>query len=59
MIIKMNKYWTENKIGAEGAMKISELLMKNTTLTQLYLYGDGKIIQNEITNDNKNDNKNE
>ena len=47
MIIKMNKKWTENKIGDEGATKISESLMKNTTLTQLNLRGEGKIIQND------------
>ena len=33
---KMKK-WTGNKIGAEGAIKISESLMKNTTLTELNL----------------------
>ena len=45
-----------------AAKKISELLMKNTTLTELNLYCDGKIIENEITNDNSdnsNDNTNE
>ena len=31
------KIWTANNIGAEGANKISESLMINTTLTQLYL----------------------
>ena len=31
--------WTDNKIGAEGAIKISESLMKNTTLTELNLRG--------------------
>ena len=31
------KQWTENKIGDEGAKKISESLMINTTLTQLNL----------------------
>ena len=40
MIIKMNNNkWTGNKIGDEGAKKISESLMKNTTLTQLNLRG--------------------
>ena len=34
--------WTDNKIGAEGAIKIIESLMKNTTLTELYLGGDRK-----------------
>ena len=29
--------WTDNGIGAEGAIKISELLTKNTTLTTLNL----------------------
>ena len=41
--------WSGNKIGVEGAIKISELLTKNTTLTQLYLFGgieeEGKIIK--------------
>ena len=35
----MNK-WTGNKIGAEGANKISESLKVNTTLTKLDLLGD-------------------
>ena len=29
--------WTGNNIGAEGAIKISESLMVNTTLTELNL----------------------
>ena len=29
--------WTDNQIGAEGAIKISESLTKNTTLTTLNL----------------------
>ena len=33
--------WTGNDIGDEGAMKISESLMTNTTLTKLDL-GDDK-----------------
>ena len=33
------KKWTANQIGAEGAIKISESLMKNTTLTELDLGG--------------------
>ena len=41
----MSKNWTGNSIGVEGAMKISESLMKNTTLTQLDLMGDGKIVK--------------
>ena len=32
--------WTGNNIGAEGAEKIGESLMKNTTLTKLDLGGD-------------------
>ena len=32
--------WTGNNIGAEGAVKISESLMTNTTLTILNLAGD-------------------
>ena len=32
--------WTGNRIGAEGASKISESLKVNTTLTELYLFGD-------------------
>ena len=31
------KKWTDNPIGAEGAIKIGESLMKNTTLTTLNL----------------------
>ena len=41
--------WTVNNIGAEGAMKISESLMTNTTLTELNLDGDDNII-NTIKN---------
>ena len=32
--------WTGNSIGAKGAVKISESLMTNTTLTTLKLHGD-------------------
>ena len=38
--------WTDNDIGAEGAKKISESLMTNTTLTELNLEGDYNIIKN-------------
>ena len=31
--------WTDNEFGAEGAIKISESLMMNTTLTTLNLSG--------------------
>ena len=37
----MNK-WTDNRIGAEGASKISEALKVNTTLTKLELDSDEK-----------------
>ena len=37
------KQWTGNKIGAEGAVRISELLKTNTTLTELNLGSDDKI----------------
>ncbi len=43
---EMNK-WTENNIGAEGAAKISESLMTNTTLTELNLKCDDNIIKNK------------
>ena len=43
--IKQRK-WTGNKIGAEGAAKISESLMTNTTLTELGLGGDDNIMKN-------------
>ena len=36
------KEWTGNNIGDEGAKKISEALMINTTLTELNLRGDDK-----------------
>ena len=39
--------WTGNKIGDEGALKISESLMTNTTLTKLNLSGDDNIIKNK------------
>ena len=37
------KQWTDNEIGAEGAIAISESLKTNTTLTKLNLRGDDKI----------------
>ena len=36
-----------NNIGAEGAIKISEALMNNTTLTELNLGGDDKDKKNK------------
>ena len=36
-----------NNIGDEGAAKISESLMTNTTLTELCLGGDDNIIKNK------------
>ena len=38
-VLKNNEKWTANNIGTEGAIKISELLKINTTLTQLDLSG--------------------
>ena len=38
--------WTGQYVGAEGAMKISESLMTNTTLTELDLGCDDNIIKN-------------
>ena len=38
--------WTGDNIGAEGAAKISESLMTNTTLTTLYLNGSDDHIMN-------------
>ena len=37
------KQWTDNEIGAEGAIAISESLKTNTTLTSLDLRGDDKM----------------
>ena len=37
---KKKKKWTGNKIGAEGASKISESLKVNNSLTELSLDGD-------------------
>ena len=37
------KQWTDNRIGAKGAIAISESLKTNTTLTSLKLEGDEKI----------------
>ena len=43
-----DKQWTENSIGAEGAIQISESLKTNTTLTLLHLDGDiNKITTNK------------
>ena len=44
MKYKKNEKWTANKIGAEGAAKISESLMTNTTLTELNLWSDDNIM---------------
>ena len=44
--IQNNEKWTDNNIGDEGAAKISESLMINTTLTELYLGSDDHIIKN-------------
>ena len=41
------KKWTDNNIGDEGALKISESLMTNTTLTALGLGYDDNIIKNK------------
>ena len=38
--------WTGNNIGDKGAMKISESLKTNTTLTELWLGSDDNIIKN-------------
>ena len=46
---RVNKKWTGNEIGAEGASSISESLKINTTLTELNLDSD----------DEKNKTKNE
>ena len=37
------KQWTDNGIGAEGAIQISESLKTNTTLTELNLMCDYKM----------------
>ena len=42
-----NEKWTDNNIRDEGAAKISESLMTNTTLTYLNLDGDDNIIKNK------------
>ena len=49
MIFKIIKQWkwTDNNIGDEGAAKISESLMTNTTLTKLDLECDDNIIKNK------------
>ena len=46
MYTKLNAYslqLTDNDIGAEGAIQISESLKTNTTLTELYLSCDDRI----------------
>ena len=42
-----NEKWTGNDIGDEGAAKISESLMTNTTLTTLDLSSDDNIMKNK------------
>ena len=46
-VIKQWK-WTVNHIGSEGAAKLSESLMINTTLTELQLCGGDNIIKNNV-----------
>ena len=56
------KKWTVNNIGDEGAAKISESLMTNTTLTELDLQCDDNINEskrNKINNENVNIKRNE
>ena len=43
MKFKYLKQWTANIIRDEGAMKLSESLKTNTTLTELNLWCDDKI----------------
>ena len=47
--------WTGNGIGAEGASKISESLMVNTTLTELDLYGNEEWAIKEKKNEWRNE----
>ena len=51
--------WTENEIGASGAMKICEALLTNNTLTTLYLGGDDKVIIWKEKKQDRNWNRNE
>ncbi len=50
---RVNKKWTDNQIGDEGASAISESLKINTTLTELYLYGDEIRNKNEKTKEKR------
>ena len=47
---KTMKKWPDNNIGDEGAVRISESLMINTTLTELYLFCDDNIVWNVNNN---------
>ena len=51
--------WTDNWIGATGAMKIGEALMTNTTLTTLGLNGDDKDIKWKKKRKEKKQDRNE
>ena len=51
--------WTDNNIGATGAMNICEALMTNTTLTTLNLYGDDKNIKWKKKRKEKKQDRNE
>jgi len=55
---EMNK-WTGNRIGDEGASKISESLKVNTTLTKLNLYRDEWWIKEKDKERKKNERTNE
>ena len=45
---KKNEKWTVNDIGDEGAAKISESLMTNTTLTELELWTSCQIMTSQF-----------
>ena len=51
--------WTDNNIGATGAMKIGEALMTNNTLTTLDLSGDDKDIKWKKKRKEKKQDRNE
>ena len=51
--------WTDNYIGATGAMKICEALMTNNTLTELSLEDDDKDIKWKKKRKEKKQDRNE
>ena len=56
--MKRSEKWIANGIGDEGAKSISESLKINTSLTELYLWGEEKIANEKERRNKKNEKDN-